>query len=264
MKKFLLITAMVFLAACQKSEDFIPEPVAESVFVPLQAKLNTAKYTSADADFFVQTAAQLVSSLNSAQSGDIVFIDSSAELKIETQIFIPEGVILASDRNNGTSLGAKIYRELKAINDWIVVQGDDVEISGLRIEGPHTEVADTNNITGIKIEGFINFEVNNCEISGFTSAGVHLKNASGYIHNNNFHHNRMLRLGYGVLLDSVSDALIEHNQFDYNLHDISGSGHCLQSYEARYNLVGANGTDHSFDMHSEDEDNVISGPNCAG
>lgn len=88
-------------------------------------------------------------------------------------------------------------------------------------------------------------------------------NGSGTISNNFIHHKRMDGLGYDVSLDKDSHALIEHNIFDYNRHDIAGSGHREQSYEARYNLVLPHGTDYSFDMHSEHE-NEDNGSNYAG
>jgi hypothetical protein len=95
-----------------------------------------------------------------------------------------------------------------------------------------------------------NLEVDNCELWGWSHAGIFLKRGAlkAHIHHNNIHHNQRSGLGYGVCLDQA-DALIEANLFDWCRHQIAGTGRPGTSYEARYNLVLENANGHSFDMH---------------
>ncbi len=257
-----VLLIIIIFASCQESNDFV-EPIAweKPDFIPLTSNTNIAKYTSGDIE--VTNANSLQAELNNAAVGQVVFIPGDLEFNIETQIFIPDGIILASDRNNGSSLGAKIFRTDTLVNKWIKV-GDNVEISGLRLQGPHPNINKSNSTTGISAEGKENLDVNGCEISAFSSSAIYFKNSDGVVSNNYIHHNRRNRLGYGVQLDSNSTALIEKNLFDFNRHDISGSGHCAQSYEARYNIVLKNGTSHSFDMHGLYENTEILEDDCAG
>lgn len=261
--KYLLFTFSILLfASCQENELVFEETSEELTAIPLQSKESTAKYTSGD--YTVTSKSELLTALNNASSGEIVYVDGDAEINIEEEFEIPEGVILASNRNENGSLGAKIYRNDRGRRLWIKVMGNNVEISGLRIQGPYALIDSTSQVQGITNEGYMNLNVNNSELSAFSSRAIYILDGTGTITNNFIHHNRMEGLGYGVALGGDSYALIEHNIFDFNRHDIAGSGHCQQSYEASYNLVLPNGTSHSFDMHSEDEDNNDNGPNCAG
>ena len=93
-------------------------------------------------------------------------------------------------------------------------------------------------------------EMDNCEWSGWSHAGVYLRKgaADAYIHHNHIHHCQRSGLGYGVCLNQA-EARIEANLFDYCRHHIAGTGRPGTSYEACYNLVLPNANSHSFDMH---------------
>ena len=156
--------------------------------------------------------------------------------------------------------------------------GDNVKISGLRIEGAELGIADRDapESTGIMIHARVNVDVQNNEIYGWPTAGVSVEDAdeenAGRIslHDNppairvrdNFihHSQRWETMGYGVQVKSGAYALVERNVFDYNRHAIASDGRPGTGYFARQNLVLPNGGlhgdwvvskshTHQFDMH---------------
>ena len=141
----------------------------------------------------------------------------------------------------------------------LVAGGENVRITGIQLEGP-----DMGNNTvdqpaiGI-YSAYRNLEVDNCEIRGWSGAGIGIfgtggsdMKAGGYVHHNYIHHCQMDGLGYGVVVSGGAVSLIEANYFDYCRHAIAGSGVGGDGYEARYNICGPNfvaGSSHNFDMH---------------
>ena len=155
--------------------------------------------------------------------------------------------------------------------------GDNVRISGFRIEGPtvgHGE-GDNNVERGINIYACRGIEISNMEFSQWSGAALYVhdngtadgvtdpgrNNAPGdvWIHDNFFHHNQHIGgFGYGVDLQDRGYALIERNVFDHNRHAISSTGVPGTGYLARHNLVlkggGIHGQwwnehTHQFDVH---------------
>jgi len=189
--------------------------------------------------------------------------DVEIDLSAEKAIVIGPGVTLASGRGRGDSQGALLFTNKLGASPLFSVGGGGVRITGLRLRGPdqdrrteqmqklHREgrYYSIPNSDGIICE-HLALEVDNCEIWGWSHAGVFLKPgaAKAHIHHNYMHHNQRSGLGYGVCLDQ-SDALIEANLFDWCRHHIAGTGRPGTSYEARYNLVLENANGHSFDMH---------------
>ncbi|MHC4489225.1 MAG: hypothetical protein ACYSW7_08645 [Planctomycetota bacterium] len=91
--------------------------------------------------------------------------------------------------------------------------------------------------------------MDNCEISGFSHAGVYLITAEGHhIHHNHIHHCQYQGLGYGVCHNTAS-SLIEYNLFNWNRHSIAGTGRPGNSYVARHNVELGVSLSHCFDMH---------------
>jgi hypothetical protein len=150
-----------------------------------------------------------------------------------------------------------------AASPLFLVGGEGVRVTGLRLRGPDQERR-TEQMQKLHKEGKYysipnsdgiicshpRLEVDNCEIWGWSHAGVFLKAGATktHIHHNYMHHNQRSGLGYGVCLHR-SNALIEANLFDWCRHHIAGTGRPETSYEARYNLVLENANGHSFDMH---------------
>jgi hypothetical protein len=218
-----------------------------------------------ESDYQVKTLEELLAALKKAKSGQIVYVNDQAEINVtgNQKIVIPGGVTVASGRGRGGSEGALLYSDELATSPLFLVGGKKVRITGLRLCGPdpnrRTEQMrelykegryySIPNSDGI-ISTHPNLEVDNCELWGWSHAGVFLKRGAlkAHIHHNNIHHNQRSGLGYGVCLDQA-DALIEANLFDWCRHHIAGTGRPGTSYEARYNLVLENANGHSFDMH---------------
>jgi len=209
----------------------------------------------------------LLDALGKAKQGEVIYIDDSAiiDLTGKKGIIIPAGVTLASGRNGESSKGALIFSLQVETRPLFVTGGDNVRVTGLRLRGPDLERR-TEQLRELWAEGgsdayysipnsdglqsiHAKFEVDNCEVWGWSHAGIFLKkNADAHIHHNYIHHNQRSGLGYGVCLDQ-SNALIEANLFDWCRHHIAGTGRPGTSYEARYNIVFENANGHSFDMH---------------
>jgi hypothetical protein len=180
---------------------------------------------------------------------------------------IPQGVTLASDRGNGNSKGALLTSDALKTPEMISAAGPDVRVTGLRIQGPNPKryldhhrrsfgkggagssyyykLPTSNGITTTHSL----LEVDNCEISGFSHAGIDLKKADGHhIHHSYIHHCQYQGLGYGVCHNTAS-SLIEYNLFDWNRHSIAGTGRPGCGYIARHNIELGVSLSHCFDMH---------------
>lgn len=225
-------------------------------------------------DYTVKDLDVLLEVLSKAKAGQVVFIPGETTIDLTARIYIeqlvlevPQGVTLAGDRGNNGSKGALLTSDALNTPVIIVASGPDVRITGLRIYGPNPKryldhhsrsfasggsgreyyyKLPTSN--GIRA-GHPRLEVDNCEISGFSHAGVYLVNAQGHhIHHNHIHHCQYQGLGYGVCHDTAS-SLIECNLFNWNRHSIAGTGRPGNSYVARHNVELGVSLSHCFDMH---------------
>ena len=213
----------------------------------------------------VKTLEELLSALEQAKAGQVVYVDEKAEIDLtgKQKIVIPGGVTIASGRGHKNSQGALLYSNELKTSPLFLAGGEKVRITGLRLRGPDPERR-TDQMRQLHKEGryysipnsdgiicsYPDLEVDNCELWAWSHAAVFLKRGASktHIHHNNIHHNQRSGLGYGVCLDQA-DALIEANLFDWCRHHIAGTGRPGTSYEARYNLVLENANSHSFDMH---------------
>lgn len=216
-------------------------------------------------DYQVKTLEELLAALKQAKAGQVVYVDDKAEIEVtgKQKIIIGGGVTVASGRGRGGSEGALLYSNELATSPLFLAGGEKVRVTGLRLRGPDQKRRTEQmrklykegryysipNSDGI-ISTHPNLEVDNCELWGWSHAGIFLRRGAlkAHIHHNNIHHNQRSGLGYGVCLDQA-DALIEANLFDWCRHHIAGTGRPGTSYEARYNLVLENANGHSFDMH---------------
>jgi hypothetical protein len=225
-------------------------------------------------DFVVKDLDALLDALSKAKAGQIVFIPGETAIDLTARIYIdqlvleiPEGVTLAGDRGHSKSKGALLSSDALKTPVMIRAAGPNVRVTGLRIQGPnHKRYLDhhrrsfgqggagheyyyklpTSN--GISTK-FPRLEVDNCEISGFSHAGVNLTTAEGHhIHHNHIHHCQYQGLGYGICHNTAS-SLIEHNLFNWNRHSIAGTGRPGNSYVARHNVELGTSLSHCFDMH---------------
>jgi hypothetical protein len=216
----------------------------------------------------------LLEALSKVKSGQTVFIPAETVIDLTARIYIdqlalevPEGVTLAGDRGHDESEGALLISDALKTPVMIRAAGPDVRITGLRIQGPNPKryidhhrrsfgkggdghkyyykLPTSNGIT----TSHPRLEVDNCEISGFSHAGVNLVTGDEHhIHHNYIHHCQYQGLGYGVCHNTAA-SLIEHNLFNWNRHSIAGTGRPGNSYAARHNIELGVSLSHCFDMH---------------
>ena len=227
-----------------------------------------------EGDYTVRNLDTLLDALSKAKAGRVVFIPAETIIDLTARIYIdqlvleiPEGVTLAGDRGHGKSKGALLTSDALKTPVIIRATGPDVHVTGLRIQGPNPKryldhhhrsfgqggggskyyyKLPTSN--GISTR-HARLEVDNCEISGFSHAGVDLITAQGHhIHHNYIHHCQYQGLGYGVCHNTAS-SMIEHNLFNWNRHSIAGTGRPGNSYVARHNVELGESLSHCFDMH---------------
>lgn len=219
-----------------------------------------------DHDFHVRTRNEFLNAIKVIKPGQSIYISDTAKIDLSgyQNIRIPPNCILASGRGYKGSEGALLYSDSMETLPLFLIYGENVRITGLRLKGPDMKRR-TEQMKKLNSEKnyyslpnsrcietyYARLEVDNCEIYGWSHAAISL-NKGGYnshIHHNYIHHNQRHGLGYGVLVNKCN-ALIEANVFDYCRHHINGSGYKGTSYEARFNQIKENSSNHNFDMHS--------------
>ncbi|GAA5219592.1 hypothetical protein GCM10025777_02220 [Membranihabitans marinus] len=225
-------------------------------------------------DYVVRSLDELIEALSKAQGGEVVFVPGDAVIDMTTSIYIeelvlniPAGITLASDRGVKGSQGGLICSDALKTPMMLKIMGAGVRITGLRLQGPNPKRymehhAKSFGPGGKRHEYYYKFpvssginceydelEIDNCDISGFSRAGVYLYSGKGHhIHHNFIHHCQYNGLGYGVS-HNTAESLIEYNNFDYNRHSIAGTGKPGCSYVARHNVELGESLSHCFDMH---------------
>lgn len=227
-----------------------------------------------EGDYTVTDLESLVDALSKAKAGEVVFIPGETEIDMTTLIYIeqlalevPEGVTLAGNQGHEGSKGAILTSDALKTPMMIRTMGPDVRITGLRIRGPNTKHYDDHHrrarqlgenwrsyyykfptSVGISTH-YPGLRVDNCDISGFAHAGIHLRDGHGHhVHHNYIHHCQYNGLGYGVCHNTAS-SLIEYNLFDWNRHSIAATGRPVSGYIARHNVELGVSSSHCFDMH---------------
>lgn len=199
-------------------------------------------------DYTVTNKEELLNALARAKAGEVIYIDPQAEINLTgyQNIDIRAGITIAGNRGYQGSPGPLIYtNQHKTYPAFIRVIGNNVRITGIRLQGPSPEVPDSVAINVLAN----NVEIDNCEVYNWSYAGIASTGSRDlYIHHSYLHHIKRPGLGYPIVLKSAV-ALIEANIFDHYRHAIAGTGHAGTSYEARYNLVKGNAISHAFDMH---------------
>jgi hypothetical protein len=221
-------------------------------------------------DYSVRTREELLAALKSAQAGQVIYIEPTANIDMgggtygTLSLGVPSGVTIASDRGWNGSPGGRIYWSMPAVlphYKHFFVAGNNVTFNGIRLQGPDGEIGTLGSdplIDGILCSGKAGLVVENCEIYNWPYAGIAYYSdglsgldspSSAHIHHNYIHHCRRAGLGYGVQI-GASSALIEANLFDYCRHAIAGErGYPTSNYEACFNVVEPNITNSIFDMH---------------
>ncbi|MFZ4102377.1 MAG: hypothetical protein ACOYKR_10510 [Sphingobacterium thalpophilum] len=225
-------------------------------------------------DYTVDSLESLIDALAKAKSGQVVFIPGDKIIDMTTFIYIDkiilkiaEGVTLASDRGYNGSEGALITSDSLDTPGMILINGANVRISGICLQGPnpkryldhhkrafgpggpgHPYYYKFPTSNGINCK-FPDLEVDNCIITAFSRAGISLQAGTGHhIHHNLIHRCQYNGLGYGVSHDKASST-IEFNQFNENKHSLAGTGSPGCGYIARNNVELGISLEHNFDMH---------------
>jgi PKD repeat protein len=229
--------------------------------------------SEANVKYTVSTKAELLTALKSAKSGEIVFVKKSAVIDMTgtPTVTIPSGVTLASDRGLAGSSGALIKRTKNLNGGWeepmFKTSGTKVRVTGLQLEGEmapqdSTGAGESRYLVGVEAESATSFEVDNCELRGWSWAAVSLDRSTGsYIHHNYMHHNQAAGEGYGTC-HYGGDAIVEANLYNYNRHDITGAGWAGEKYEFRYNIDLGYGTaagGSRVDVHADENGGVFAG-----
>ncbi len=265
----------------------VAPPAADATFVTLDGETYGAQpddvgpigggtgYTRilTQGDLTATTLDELLDALAKARSGQTVFIPGDAAIDCTARVYIeqlvldiPEGVTLASDRGRDGSPGAILTSDALKTSPLIRAAGPGVRVTGLRIQGPNPKrYLDHHRRSFAEKRGheyYYKFptsvgihtdhprlEVDNCDISAFSAAGVELQAGTGHhVHHCFIHHCQYAGLGYGVC-HAAASSLIERNRFDSNRHSIAGSGPPGCGYEARHNVELGTSLSHCFDMH---------------
>jgi len=204
--------------------------------------------------FIVDTRDELLSALQSARSGDVIYVEGNANIDMSgyVDIYVPAGVTIASNRGENGAAGGRIYQNRDGGGweyDWAPLfrtAGQNARFTGLRIEGPDKTTSAPR--ARCAIHATYPLEVDNCEIAGwsFTGIGIYrtggvsdMKNG-GYFHHNHIHHCQWNEMGYGIVVNDGAVCLIEANYLEYCRHAIAGDGNVGTGYEARYNIFGPN------------------------
>jgi hypothetical protein len=174
-------------------------------------------------------------------------------------IDLPEGVTLESDRGPNRA-GGMLY-----MSSQVLVPTGDVPLAMTGL-GPHTRLSELR-LRGFGLDGqhdpggigivisAQDVRIDHNEISFWPNEGVLVASGPSTDHRaitdaaaiaqaqrvritqNFIHDNVDCDLGYGIVLDGASYALIDRNVFNYDKHDISGDGSPGSGYVAEYNFT---------------------------
>lgn len=201
----------------------------------------------------VSSVGGLQSALAGASPGETVYLSPDASVNIGRNTFdVPNGVTLSGGRGCENAAGALLETtSKKRMPAAFDVHGG--RISGIRLAGPFPEMTDASGAIhatarkGIRVTDGV---VDNSQVSGWSWAAVNARGNSKVI-SNEITDTRYTGLGYGVVVDENSNAVIEGNTFARNRHAIAGVGGPTSSYAARGNVFGNGMTSHVVDMHGQ-------------
>lgn len=204
--------------------------------------------TEADADYVASSRSELGDALSSASSGEVVFVESDAEISMNNASFdVSSGVTLASDRGNDGSDGALLYTERGSEPSQLFRMDADSRITGIRMSGPWAGGANGNTQSNAVSAVASGVEIDNCDIGQFSYAGVNLNNGEAHVHHNVIYENNRGGLGYGVTM-SNGQPVIEYNYFNFNRHSVASTGG-HRGYICRFNHFGPDSTGGVIDIH---------------
>ena len=261
-----LLLAVVYPLSAQNGTAVLSHQDLNPTGDPIGGGVGYGKIISpGEAHIVVSNKSELFDALGQAVSGQIVYLDDGATIDLtgEHNIIIPPGVTLASGRGNNGSYGGLLYTTSVYEDDLFYALfetgGEDVRVTGLRLQGPYPEIYSLNYRLGMNgLEtNFPGLEVDNNEIWGWASKGISLTMADGaHVHHNYIHHCRRSGFGYGIWVHADGMALIEANLFDFNRHHVASASSSTSSWEARYNVFLEHNVKARLDRHGNGNEGV--------
>jgi hypothetical protein len=157
---------------------------------------------------------------------------------------IPEGVTLMGGRSPTFFGGFLTMTQRPANRDKqaMLLLGSDTHVTGLHLRAyNHTDTKDRDDpVRGIAIFGAERVRIDNNEIYGWPMSGVYVRDTPNpftapQIRDNFIHNNVQCNDGQGVQMAINGFAIVEHNVFSYNRHDIGAQGN-TKGYIAAHNF----------------------------
>jgi VCBS repeat protein len=203
-----------------------------------------------------------------------IVIPSSARWEMKNPCLpVRSGVQIVGERG---PLGTRpvLHTGLDGANSVFEVQGDDVRIEGLDIQGAGSEdlKGHVGIVVGPKAEGrpgrcnakddpaalskrvvIADNEIHGFNVGVEVSGNVQVDDPAMYpkdrtpltfadvglvrVERNYIHHNRPKGNGYGVVLAGDAFVTVEGNVFEFNVHSVAASGRANSGYLARFNYL---------------------------
>lgn len=213
-----------------------------------------ARPTRSDATVTTSSLSAFYSALDSAASGDIVWLDAGDYdlTGVTTRQDIPAGVTAASD-------GARLFAP-GGHNGTFELTNDGARLTGFRLEGE--QETGSHTAQGIAILPRADVTIDNCEIYNWKTAGIYVgfSSTNATIVQPTIRHciirdNRTDGNGYGVATYQSADPLIEYNFLANNRESLASSGQDESAYRAFDNLhsdVADAGAIFQMEMHESD------------
>ena len=208
-----------------------------------------------DYDYLVNDDNEFFAALKRIKPGEMIYLGRNAVVDIsDLQITnfpegqIPEGIIIASGRDGEG--GGTLKMSLDQLKMFALAS--NVRLTGLVIEGPdgYSHGGDENyfHSSAMEIKGS-GIEIDNCEISGFSGAGIIITEGDAYIHHCYIHHIRGGKDSSGILVKGGS-AKVEYNLFSNCSNAVSVEKGA--SLEATNNVEVGNGSEAMFSIMGDD------------
>ncbi len=190
-----------------------------SVYGASGADIGVGEYDLPEVDpmgeYYIFDDNQFYLKMTSAKAGDVFYIDPHADIDLSDlkvtnfpDLVIPDGVTIASGRGVDGEGGAVLRMSTHQTNVFKV--GSNVRITGLVIQGPDSEThkgeQEYTESNGIVLNGS-GIVIDNCEISGFSGAGLIVEGGDVTVRDCYIHHVRGVNGGSGILVKSGSLSL---------------------------------------------------------
>lgn len=216
--------------------------------------------TQAEANYTVGTANALRSALDSAGSGDVIYINADIPIDSFDSYYLPAGITIVGGFCDPDIPGRGPILHSNSYNRRHFITTSDLELWGISLQGPREDYFDPREEPGTESDYYTaglwaygnSFTATGCEFRGWTVAGLEIGEKStltqGTIDRCTFVNNPMETLGYGI--EQYNGHMdVGRCYFNFNRHSISGFGYADESYYLHDSMHGPDALSHAFDMH---------------